>query len=182
MKTRLALLALAFGLLWTSGCATSAVFNSGPKQFRPANPPNMAVLKEKDGKRLLVVYDEQSEVYRKPIRRAYWIDPEAEPSSRVEKPVFAEPRRANGLQAIAIGDEPTISGYSATPDKEDPMAFTLYYDRKKLWRYRLPDYESPRLTLKESALIPFALAADLTIVGGIVMAHAIASGGLSGTY
>jgi hypothetical protein len=100
----------------------------------------------------------------------------------VEKPAFVEQRRANGLQVIAIADQPAISGYSAVLDKEDPAAFTLYYERKKLWRYKLPDYESTRLTLKESALIPFALAADLTIVGGILMAHAIASGGLTGTY
>jgi hypothetical protein len=182
MKPRLILLALAFGLLWTSGCATSAVFNSGPKQFRPTNPPNMAALQQQDGKRILIVYDEQSEAYRKPVRRAFWIDPQAEPASAVQKPAFVEPRHAKGLPAIAIADEPSGSGYSAVRDKDDPTAFTLYYDREKLWRYKLPSYESPRLTLTESALIPFALAADLTIVGGILLAHAIASGGFTGTY
>src|SRR3954465_15725210 len=98
MKPRLILLVLVFGLLWTTGCATSAVFNSGPKQFRPTNPPNMAALQQKDGKRILVIYDEQSEVYRKPVRRVFWIDPQAEPGSTVEKPSFVEPRRAKGLQ------------------------------------------------------------------------------------
>jgi len=182
MKPKLPLVALAFVALWTSGCATSAVLNSGPKQYRPTNPANLALGQRKDTQQILISYDEQSEAYRKPVRRAFWIDPQAEPSSRADKPQFVEPRHAKGLQPITLVEQPLAAGYSAVLDKADPAKFTLYFDGEKLWQYTLPTYEKPRLTLKESALLPLAIAADLTIIGGVVFVYTMASSGGSGMF
>jgi hypothetical protein len=181
MKPKLLLVTLAFVMLWTSGCATSAVLNSGPKQYRPTHPSSLAIGQSKGTKRLLVSYDEQSDSYRKPARRAYWVDPQAEPPSRPEKPLFVEPWRAKGLEPVAISNKPSPFGYSAVIDETNPAKFTLYFNGEKLWQYTLPTYEQPRLTLKESALLPFAIAADLTIVGGVIFAYAMANSGTSGS-
>jgi hypothetical protein len=167
MKQRFVFVFLVFVILGTSGCATSALLTSGPKQYRPANPPNMAALQRKDGKRVLIVYDEQSDAYRKPVRRAYWIDPQAEPPARVEKPIFVQPREGKGLKPVAISEQPAPTGLSLVPEVQDASSFTLYDDGEKLWRQSLPVYERPRFTLKQSALLPLAVAADATVVGGI---------------
>jgi hypothetical protein len=172
VKTTGQLLICCLALLFGGGCATSALWSEGDlHRFAPSKPANFQLSQQKNGPKILVTYDESLDDGAVKTRRAYWIDPAIEPSGIVKRPVFVSLRNENGLQAIPIGDPPQQKGYSALVQTNAP-AFTLFVDGQKLWRYELPVYERSKVTGKQVALTPLAVAADLTIVGGIAAVNA----------
>jgi hypothetical protein len=175
MKLAVQICLCCFALLLGSGCATSALWSDTDlHRFAPAKPANLALLQRKDGRKILVTYDESLDEGAAKTRRAYWIEPAAEPSTAADKrPVFVSLRNENQLKPVPVGEAPQPNGYSAVVGT-NAVAFTLFADGQKLWRYELPVYERTKITGKQVALTPLAVAADLTIVGGVAAVNAAA--------
>ena len=181
MKPKLLLVALAFMMLWTSGCATSALWEEGrfARFHQPAKPSNLELFKGQQQK-VLVVYDEENDETGKRIRRAYWAETNVLPPENPFRPKYVAPKRKARLAVIPIGAAPGPNDYSAVATNET-RAFVLYRDGREVAVYDLPVYEDRSARTKQVALTPVAVVADLTIVGGILFFYWAAQGGWSGS-
>src|ERR1044072_7001375 len=94
MKPKLLLVALAFMMLWTSGCATSALWEEGrfARFHQPAKPSHLELFNGQQQKEL-VVYDEENEETGKRIRRAYWAETTVLPPENPFRPKYVAPKR-----------------------------------------------------------------------------------------
>jgi len=181
MKPKHLLVALAFLVLWTSGCATSALWEEGrfARFHQPAKPSNLELFKGRQEK-VLVVYDEENEETGKRRRRAYWADANVLPPENPYRPEYVAIKRKKRLAVIPVGVAPGPNDYSAVATN-DTRAFILYRDGRELAVYDLPVYEDRSARTKQVALTPVAIVADITIVGGILFVYWAAQGGWVGT-
>jgi hypothetical protein len=165
MKTIAIYLLCALAVFLNSGCAIPAVLEGGYRDhFKPAQPANLELYEGR--KKILVVYDEISNLELRLKRRAFWVDPEVEPSNAWRPPQFVSPTSVRGLLRIPVTEIPKTSGYSAVMETNG-WAFHLYADGQKVWRYTLPDYVRSRVSAKQIVLAPIAVAEGATIVGGV---------------
>ncbi|HEY6229116.1 MAG TPA: hypothetical protein VI282_18510 [Verrucomicrobiae bacterium] len=180
MKPKLLLAAVACVVLWTSGCATSALWEEGrfARFHQPAKPSNLELFKGKE-QRVLVVYDEENEETGKRRRRAYWAETKILPPENPFRPEYVAIKRKKRLAPIPIGTIPGPNDYSAVATN-DMKGFVLYRDGRDLAVYDLPVYEDRSARTKQVALTPLAIVADLTIIGGVLFVYAAAQGGLNG--
>jgi hypothetical protein len=165
-----------------SGCATKALWEEGQfaRFHEPASPPNVELFQK--GERLLVVYDEETEDGERRKRRAFWADLDSEPPEQPFRPRFVRVNRVErleGLRLVSIGGAPAVTDFSAVTNYV--QGFTLFKDGKEVWVYRLPVYEDNTGRMKQIALTPLTVVADLTIFGGVLVFYWIGNGGLSGT-
>jgi hypothetical protein len=168
------------GILFT-GCATPALWEADHfTSFRePANPSHLQVFQSSRPGKALVVYDETSENHSQShLRRAYWADTQFDSPTNPRKPEFVNLTRANGLAALPILPAPTGAGLSIVSTND--QRFSFYQDGREVSRHELPAYNGPLGRAKQVALTPLAVAADATIVGGVLFYWAARSGGLSG--
>jgi hypothetical protein len=181
MKPKLPLVAMAFVVLWTSGCATSALWEDGrfARFHQPAKPSNLELFKDQQQK-ILVVYDEENEETGKRRRRAYWAETNVPPPENPYRPEYVAIKRKRRPAAIPIGPAPGSNDYSAVATN-DTRTFILYRDGQQLAIYDLPIYEDRSARTKQIALTPVAVVADVTIVGGILFFYWAAQGGWTGS-
>jgi hypothetical protein len=177
MKTAFLVLVLCAAL--GSGCATKALWEEGQfaRFHEPAAPPNLEVFE--GGGKMLVVYDEERDEGAGRKRRAFWADLDAEPPQQPYRPRFVRVEPAEGMRPLAIGEVAAATDFSAVTNVV--QGFTLFKDGKEVWVYRLPIYEDSSGRMKQIALTPLTVVADLTIFGGVLVFYSLSGSTWSGT-
>jgi hypothetical protein len=175
LKNRIALLLSFMVLLSQSGC-TDALWedkNMGGL-CQPTHDPGLHLYESEHAEDFLVVYNE-SYRHRHQMaihRQAYWLDRNALRTANDRRPVFANPAPTNGLRSIPVYysqvDLNSNQSYVAICDT-NTQVFTLFSAGEYRGAYKLPVYTNRRGTMEKAALTPFAVAVDLTIIGGIVV-------------
>src|SRR6266446_1801768 len=174
------LMLVAVQTLAVGGCATSKLWQEG--QFacyhEPASPPHLLLCRSNQSQDVLVQYDESRESDDSIRRRAYWLKPNVERSQQRRRPRFISVERAQGLTPVPIADAPVVG---ATPPPEtmyalvstNGHAFALLLADRELGTYELPVYADASGRVKQVLLTPITVAADLTIVGGVVVCYCL---------
>ena len=173
-KYRLLLLTLCQAVL-LSGC-TSALWEK--ERFArchwPANPPNLRLFYSEPAKDVLAEYDEASQGTTKVQRRAYWLEPNALAVAAGRQPRFVSITNAWDLVAVPVTDKLAESPASAYHGlyavvSTNGQSFSLCLGEKDPTVYGLPVYfAGSGQRAKQVLLTPFAVATDVTIVGGVV--------------
>ena len=172
---------LATQAILLSGCATSALWEEGrfSRYHEPATPPNIQVFYSRQSDDLLVRYDEVREGNESVKRRAYWLGRNGEPVRNPHKPRFVRMEAVHGLTPIPVLDTatnlpPLETGLYAVVST-NAQDFTLHSREKTLGSYELPVYPDASGRVKQVLLTPFAVVADLTIVGGVLVVVSLPS-------
>jgi hypothetical protein len=181
MKRAMNVLILMAVLLFGSGCATQAVWEEGQfaRFHQPAKPAHLQVFEAKDGAKILVTYEEETDESARRWRRGYWANLNEEPPENPFRPKFVGRKAVKGLRRVPVGEEALRNNLSIVPINET-RGFTLYRDGRKVWDYSLPVYEDRSGQAKQIALTPLAVLADITIVGGYIFVQWASNGGLAG--
>ena len=166
-----------------SGCATSAVWRTGQfaRYSEPANPSDLSLFYSSRSQDVLVVYSEAREDDDSIRRRAYWAHENEERLKERRKPRFVSIEQEQGLVSIPVlkvPDVPDLSlagGFYAVASTNGD-AFTLYSAGKTEGSYELPVYPDSSGRVKQVLLTPPAVAADITIVGGVIAYYCLPSG------
>ena len=158
-----------------SGC-TSALWEK--ERFSrchwPANPSNLRLFYSEPARDVLAEYDEASEGTTTVQRRAYWLEPNALAVAAERQPRFVSVTNTQDLLIVPITDTltnppPSVSHGLYAVVATDGLSFSLCPGQKEPTVYRLPLYfTGSGQRVKQVLLTPFAVATDLTIVGGVV--------------
>jgi hypothetical protein len=181
MKPQQCFVPLAVTIL-SSGCATSALWENGQfaRFHEPATPANLQFFQSGQRGAVLVEYDESREGDDSIRRRAYWLEPFCKPAKNPHKPSFVSVKAARGLSPLPVVDSPaatpsTTAGLHAVVGTNG-ADFTLRSGERTIGIYDLPVYEDASGKTKQVLLTPLAVAADLTIIGGIAAIYLWPSG------
>jgi len=121
-----------------------------------------------------VQYNESREEDESIRRRTYWLEPGCEPAKNPHKPRFVSLKTARGLSPIPVVDSPaaaapTASFYAVIAN--NGVDFSLRFGEATVGSYELPVYEDASGKTKQALLTPLALAADVTIIGGVIAVY-----------
>jgi hypothetical protein len=173
-------------LLLESGCTTSRLWKRTDLCAfnEPADDPHLRLFDFGKQDDLLVVYNEYSERSDSVRPRAYLLKENQKRIDLNRRPRFVSANLTGGLKPI-----PTFSFTNAEPSSPDQICFDLSADRKSFSLYSagqeisydLPVYKDRVGTTVRAGLTPVAVAADLTIVGGIVGYYVLQGIAVSGT-
>jgi len=166
--------------LVVGGCTTSKLWQEGrfACYHEPASPPHLLLFQSNQSQDVLVQYDESRESDDSIRRRAYWLRRNAERCQERRRPRFISLEQAQGLTPVPIADAPVVGG----PPRPDTMyaivstnghAFALHQADRELGSYELPVYADASGRVKQVLLTPITVAADLTIVGGVVACYCL---------
>ena len=183
------LMLVAAQTLVAGGCTTSKLWQEG--QFacyhEPASPPHLLLFRSNQSQDVLVQYDEARESDDSIRRRAYWLKPNVERLQQRRRPRFISVEHALGLTPVLIADAPVVC---AAPPPEtiyavvstNGHAFALHLADRELGKYELPVYADASGRVKQVLLTPITVAADLTIVGGVVLYYCLPAAWTSLNY
>jgi len=169
------LVLLAAQAMMLSGCATKAVWKEGQfaRYHEPAPAPDIRLFRSSQSQDVLVEYNESNEGDESIRRRAYWLHENQERLKDHRKPRFVSIEQEQGLVSIPVlkapaVPDPSLAGglYAVASSKDD--AFTLDAAGKEEGPYDLPVYADASGRVKQVLLTPPAVAADITIVGGVI--------------
>ena len=161
---------LAMLMAFGSGC-TSVLWDKDTfaHSYRPASPASLHLFYSKERRDILVQYSEDRSGTTR--LRCYWLEANTPKVNAGRKPHFVSVKAANGLTPIPVSKVAPPSAESgelhaiAPGDDGD---FTLLSGAEVLNRFRLPIYAASSQTVKQVLLTPFAVAVDLTIIGGVI--------------
>jgi len=160
-----------------SGCATRALWENDQfaRFHEPATPANLQFFQSGQREAVLVEYDESREGDDSIRRRAYWLEPGGQPVKNPHKPGFVSVKAARGLSPIPVVDSSTAT-LSTTAGLHAVVGtngtdFTLRSGERTVGVYDLPVYEDASGKTKQVLLTPLAVAADLTIIGGVLFVY-----------
>lgn len=158
-----------------SGC-TSALWEK--ERFArchwPADPPNLRLYYSEPVRDVLAEYDEASEGTTTIQRRAYWLEPNALAIAGGRQPRFISITNATGLGVVPVTNSlagPPPSAYRGlyAVVSTNGQSFSLCLGQKEPTVHGLPVYfTSSGQRVKQVLLTPLAVAADVTVVGGVV--------------
>lgn len=152
------------------GCATHALWNKTSLDAfnQPAAEPNLHLFNVPPQSDLLAVYDEYSERGDAIRTRAYFLEQNQKRVERRRRPHFVNTNWLHGLMPVpvlgATNSPLTLFALVAT----NHQSFTLYSGGRAVASRELPVYNDGKARAARIALTPVAVAADLTIVGGVV--------------
>ena len=166
------------------GCVTSKVWEEGQfaRFHEPARPPNLLLFHSDQRGDVLVEYDEWREGDESTRRRAYWLGQNTARLQVGRKPQFVPVQHGADLAPIPAVAAPLIHGEVAAERGcavISNQTFVLYTGENKMGAYELPVYRDASGRVKQVAITPLAVAADLTIVGGFLFVWAWSSGWLN---
>jgi hypothetical protein len=147
--------------------------------YHPADPSNLQLYYSDARKDLLVQYDESREREKKVQRRSYWLEPNLTLANNGQKPQFVNAVSLDGLTALPLTATQPVSppagfkGLYVVSQTHDPR-FTLYSGTNELNDCTLPIYHANDQIAVKVLLTPPALAADATLVGGLVGLYCLA--------
>lgn len=147
------------------------------RHFRePSANAGVAVFYAPQRKDFLVAYNSVRDDDEKPKRKAYFVLQNEERVADHKKPEFAS---TNSAKLIAV---PVNGATDVFPNAQFDKKLTIRTAEAQLGPYALPIYEETSGVAAKSALMPLAVAGDVTCVGlvlGFIAAVAYAQGGYS---
>jgi|SRR6266853_969058 len=169
------------------GCATSKVWEAGQfaRFHEPAIPSNVLLFDSIERGDVLVEYDEWRDGDERIRRRAYWLEQNTARLQAHQNPRFVTAPHDSDLSPIpAIEAPPTSRDRPAAHHCAiiSNQAFALYSGENKTGTYELPVYADASGRVKQVAITPLAVAADLTIVGGFLFVWVWSSGGFNSVH
>jgi hypothetical protein len=181
------LVLLSAQAMLVGGCATSKVWEEGQfaRFHEPAIPSNVRLFDSSHRGDVLVEYDEWRDGDEKIRRRAYWLEQNTAPLQAGRKPRFVSAQHDADLLPIPAIEGPPIGGDASSGHHYaiiSNQAFALYSGENKIGAYELPVYVDASGRVKQVAITPLAVAADLTIVGGFLFVWVWSSGGFNSVH
>ena len=169
------------------GCATSKVWEAGQfaRFHEPAMPSNLLLFDSSQRGDILVEYDEWRDGDDKIRRRAYWLEQNTARLQAHRNPRFVRAPHDADLSPIPAVEAPPIGGEISAGHHcaiISNQAFVLYSGENKIATYELPVYADASGLVKQVAITPIAVAADLTIVGGFLFVWVWSSGGFNSVH
>jgi hypothetical protein len=168
------LLALT-GLAWLAeGCTTSLLWEQGrfANYHQPANPANLSVFHSERDNDLLIQYDESCESNGSIRRRTYWAGRNKDRVRDRRQPRFISADEAHGgsLEPVEMtGDglnDPSQKVRAVHSTKDQTL--TVIASGGEVTHCQLPVYADASGRVKQVLLTPLTVAADLTIIGGVI--------------
>ena len=160
-----------------NGCCTSALWEK--ERFArcrwPADPPNLRLFYSEPAKDVLAEYDEVSQGTTTVQHRACWLEPNALAIAADRQPRFVSVANTRDLVVVPVTNNlagPPPSAYHGlyAVVSTNGLSFSLCLGEKEPTVYALPVYfTGSARRVKQVLLTPFAVATDLTIVGGVVV-------------
>lgn len=158
--------------LLTGGCATDALWNKTDLDAwnEPAQNPDVHLFDARQKRDFLVVYDEYSERHDSVRPRAYFLNRNQARVAQGQKPHFVSTRCSYRW--------PPVQTFQTAPESSTNFAQTIYavmvsnqqsftiFSGAEKTEYSLAVYNDGRSQKVRIALTPFAVTADLTIIGG----------------
>jgi hypothetical protein len=158
-----------------SGC-TSALWEK--ERFArchwPASPPNLRLFYSETARDVLAEYDEASQGTTAVQRRAYWLEPNARAVAAGRPPRFVSLTNAQDLVVVPVTDNPASPPSAADRGlyavvSTNGQSFSLCPGQKEPTVCGLPVYYTGSgQRVKQVLLTPFAVATDVTIIGGVL--------------
>ena len=158
-----------------SGC-TSALWEKErfARRHWPADPPNLRLFYSESARDILVEYNEALEGATTVQRRAYWLERNALAVAPGGQPRFISVKDVQNLAMVPVTDSlasPLPSACHGLYAIASPTGqfFSLCLGEKEPTIYELPvSFAGSGRRVKQVLLTPFAVATDVTILGGVV--------------
>jgi hypothetical protein len=140
--------------------------------YQPATNANLRVFQSRNGKDLMVEYNEENEKNGKVHPRAYLLLANEHRVELMKRPHFKRVKSVNKLEEYPVltGTD-TLESAPATvwavidPDKE---VFSVYRDGQASGPYYLPTYVDPKSEIERAVLTPPAVVGDVALASAIV--------------
>ncbi len=165
--------------LLTGGCVTHKLWTESRLDAwnEPANRPNLRLFRDERQNNFLVVYDEFSERHDATRARAFFLNQNEQPLPG--RPHFVNVKSAGGLLPVPVGFAvPTNSPeLFCVVTETNRGSFTIFSVGRQAGAYQLPVYDDGWGRVERIAWTPFAVTADLTIIGGYLGCLWIYAGG-----
>jgi len=166
----------AMQIILLGGCATPALWEEGRfvRYHEPASSLGLRLFHSSQRQDVLVEYVESREDNGSTKRRAFWLDYNIERLEMRRKPRFVSAKEVEELTPIPIIDAALVAGIKPVNTglyavvSTNGHAFTLYSAGAMFYTCELPVYRDASGRVKQVLLTPAAVAADLTIVGGVL--------------
>lgn len=165
---------LLAGPMLLSGCATKALWEEGrfARFHDPNEPPNLQLFYSEPRQDVLVQYVEVRDSDEALQTRAYWLQENTARIAEHRMPRFVSAQQVQHLLTIPVVGPPGLPAPGASCSQYAVAsrrgAFSLYRTNQALGSYELPVYEDASGKVKQVLLTPFAVVADLSIVGGVI--------------
>ena len=170
------------GLAWLAvGCTTSRLWEEGrfANYHQPANPPNLSLFRSERDNDFLIQYDESCESNESILRRTYWAGRNEDRVRDRRKPRFVSEDEARGssLEPVEMAPDGTNdpSRKLCAILSANDQTLTVISSGGELMHCQLPVYADASGRVKQVMLTPLTVAADLTIVGGVIGYHCLPS-------
>jgi len=158
-----------------AGCATHALWEEGRfiKFHEPASPAHLRLFQSPQTHDVLAEYDESCESNDAITPRAYWIGPNQARITAKKKPRFVAHPSESALVPVPMAQSPTNLPAPPSPGlyvavSTNNSDFALYANGADPRLCELPVYPNSSRRLLQVALTPLTVAADLTIIGGLI--------------
>lgn len=177
MKTSVRHFALLLPLLlvFAPGCATKALWENGRWDAlkEPSDRLNLRIFEATSSTNFLVIYNEYSERSGAVHPRAYWLKENQSLLEQGRSPRFTPPGSTGHLTPVPVYYDPvpvgmTLPARLCAVVATNKQSFTFYQAGRALDLHDLPVYDDGKGQVEKIALTPLAVAADLTVVGGIL--------------
>jgi hypothetical protein len=171
VKLGLRFLPLLALLISQSGCTYALWTNGDLDAYKePAQNPNLQLFESKQRDDYLVVYKEYSERRESTNTRAYWLNKNQYRVENQHAPSFAHKKEVDHLPVVpvfySLPENLDFNGGLYAVCETNQQSFELYSDGREAGTYYLPVYKDKQGTVEKVALTPFAVSADVAIVGG----------------
>ena len=167
--------------LLTGGCLTHKLWTEAEMDEwnEPAGNPDLRVFLDERQDDLLVTYEEYSDRRETNHTRAFLLYKNQNRFQSHRRPHFVSLGASRGLTPVPLFfSTPTNPPqfYCAIPTA-NRASFTIYSAGRSTGSYRLPTYDDGWGQVERIAWTPFAVTADLTIIGGFLGCLWIQAGG-----
>jgi hypothetical protein len=167
--------------LLISGCVTHQLWtgSSLDEWNEPAGDPNLRVFRDERKNDLLVSYEEFSDRHETNRARAFFLYKNQNRLQSQYRPHFVNLDTSRGLTPVPL----FFSTPTNPPDlycavtETNRANFMIFSAGRQLGPYTLPMYDDGWGQVERIAWTPFAVTADLTIIGGYLGCVWIATGG-----
>jgi hypothetical protein len=164
--------------VWGGGCATSALWSNGNLEDcrMPETGASLRLFNAPQKNDLLVVYKEYSERTGRVRPRAYWVKENEPRIKRGKTPAFVDKQFAVGLVPVTVyqlgSSIPTQPILPYAIVGTNGASFTFFSVGKFPCSYNfLPVYNDGWGKYEKIVITPFAVTADLTIIGGVAVVY-----------
>ena len=181
MRQQALAIALLLPLL-AGGCVTHKLWTESQldEWNEPTGNPNLHVFRDERQNDLLVTYEEFSDRRETDRTRAFFLYKNQSRLQSQGRPHFVNLGASRGLTPVQLffstpTNPPVLF---CTVSETNRASFTIFLAGRPMGTYALPMYDDGWGRVERIAWTPFAVTADLTIIGGYLGCIWISGGGL----